>query len=31
MSHFGVKMGKPEIALDDLRGWKDSVIKKLTG
>jgi dihydrolipoamide dehydrogenase len=31
MSHFGVKMGKPEITLDDLRGWKDSVIKKLTG
>jgi dihydrolipoamide dehydrogenase len=31
MSHFGVKMGKPEIVLDDLRGWKDSVIKKLTG
>ena len=31
MSHFGVKMGKPEIALDDLRGWKDGVIKKLTG
>jgi dihydrolipoamide dehydrogenase len=31
MSHFGVKMGKPEIALDDLRAWKDSVIKKLTG
>lgn len=31
MSHFGVKMGKPEIALDDLRSWKDSVIKKLTG
>jgi dihydrolipoamide dehydrogenase len=30
MSHFGVKMGKPEIALDDLRSWKDSVIKKLT-
>ena len=31
MSHFGVKMGKPEIALDDLRSWKDGVIKKLTG
>jgi len=31
MSHFGVKMGKTEIALDDLRGWKDGVIKKLTG
>ncbi len=31
MSHFGVKMSKPEIDIDALRGWKDSVIKKLTG
>jgi dihydrolipoamide dehydrogenase len=31
MSHFGVKMSKPEIELDGLRGWKDSVVKKLTG
>ncbi len=31
MSHFGVKMSKPQIELDELRGWKDSVIKKLTG
>lgn len=31
MSHFGVKMSKPEINLDQLRGWKDGVIKKLTG
>jgi dihydrolipoamide dehydrogenase len=31
MSHFGVTMGKPEVDLDKLRGWKDSVIKKLTG
>ena len=31
MSHFGVKMSGPEIELDALRGWKDSVIKKLTG
>ena len=31
MAHFGVKMSKPEIDLDALRGWKDSVIKKLTG
>ena len=31
MSHFGVKMSKPEIELDALRGWKDSIIKKLTG
>ncbi|MDB5758560.1 MAG: dihydrolipoamide dehydrogenase, partial [Burkholderia sp.] len=31
MSHFGVKMSKPEIELDGLRGWKDSVVRKLTG
>jgi dihydrolipoamide dehydrogenase len=31
MAHFGVKMSKPEIDIDALRGWKDSVIKKLTG
>jgi dihydrolipoamide dehydrogenase len=31
MSHFGVKMSAPEIELDSLRGWKDSVVKKLTG
>jgi len=31
MSHFGVKLGKPEIDLNALRGWKDGVIKKLTG
>ena len=31
MSHFGIKMSSPEIDLDALRGWKDSVIKKLTG
>jgi len=31
MSHFGVKLGKPEVDIDALRGWKDSVIKKLTG
>ena len=31
MSHFGVKMSAPEIELDGLRGWKDSVVKKLTG
>ena len=31
MSHFGVKMSAPEIDLDGLRGWKDSVVKKLTG
>ena len=31
MSHFGVKLGVPEINLDALRGWKEGVIKKLTG
>ena len=31
MAHFGVKMSAPEIDLDALRGWKDSIIKKLTG
>jgi dihydrolipoamide dehydrogenase len=31
MSHFGVKLGKPEIDLNALRGWKEGVIKKLTG
>jgi dihydrolipoamide dehydrogenase len=31
MSHFGVKMSAPEIELDALRGWKESVVKKLTG
>ncbi len=27
----GVTFGKPKIQLDKLRGWKDSVVKKLTG
>ena len=31
MSHVGVKLGQPEIDLDALRGWKESVIGKLTG
>ena len=31
MSHFGVTFGKPAIHADKLRGWKDSVVKKLTG
>jgi dihydrolipoamide dehydrogenase len=31
MAHFGVKMSAPEIDIDALRGWKESVIKKLTG
>jgi dihydrolipoamide dehydrogenase len=31
MSHFGIKMSSPEIDIDALRGWKDGVVKKLTG
>ncbi|TCS36597.1 dihydrolipoamide dehydrogenase [Paucimonas lemoignei] len=31
MSHFGVKLGKAEIDIDALRGWKEGVVKKLTG
>ncbi len=31
MAHAGVKFGKPEIDIDALRGWKDGVVKKLTG
>ncbi len=31
MSHFGVKLGQPQIDIDALRGWKEGVIKKLTG
>ena len=27
----GVKFGKPKIDLDALRGWKESVVKRLTG
>ncbi|MFC3107089.1 dihydrolipoyl dehydrogenase [Undibacterium arcticum] len=31
MSHFGIKMSAPEIDIDALRGWKDKIVKKLTG
>jgi dihydrolipoamide dehydrogenase len=31
MGHFGVKFAKPEVDVDGLRGWKESVVKKLTG
>ncbi len=31
MSHFGVTFGKPAIDLAKLRGWKESVVRKLTG
>lgn len=30
MAHFGVKLGKPKIDIDALRGWKESIIGKLT-
>ena len=31
MSHFGITMSKLQIDINALRGWKESVIKKLTG
>ncbi|MFY0597636.1 MAG: dihydrolipoyl dehydrogenase [Cognatishimia sp.] len=31
MAHFGVKFSKPEVDLDALRGWKESVVNQLTG
>jgi dihydrolipoamide dehydrogenase len=31
MAECGVKFGHPEIDLDELRGWKDKVVGKLTG
>jgi dihydrolipoamide dehydrogenase len=31
MGHFGIGFNEPEIDLDKLRGWKDGVVKKLTG
>jgi dihydrolipoamide dehydrogenase len=31
MGEHGLKFTKPKIGLDDLRGWKESVVKKLTG
>ena len=30
MSHFGVKFGKPEVDIEALRGWKSSVVGRLT-
>ncbi|HEY7760003.1 MAG TPA: dihydrolipoyl dehydrogenase [Burkholderiales bacterium] len=30
MSHLGVQFGTPRIDLDKLRGWKDSVVSRLT-
>ncbi|MEM1346623.1 MAG: dihydrolipoyl dehydrogenase [Pseudomonadota bacterium] len=31
MASHGITLGKPQIDLDKLRGWKDGVIAKLTG
>src|SRR4051794_33349489 len=31
MGHAGLSFGAPSIDLDGLRGWKDSVVKRLTG
>src|SRR5690606_28237652 len=31
MGAHGVAFGKPQVDLDKLRGWKDSVVKRLTG
>ncbi len=31
MGHFGVTFGKPAIDLAKLRGWKDAVVRRLTG
>jgi len=31
VGHFGVTFGKPELDVDKLRGWKETVVKKLTG
>jgi dihydrolipoamide dehydrogenase len=31
MGQCGVKFGDPKINIDDLRGWKDGVVKQLTG
>ena len=28
---YGIKFGEPEVDVDKLRGWKDSVVDKLTG
>jgi dihydrolipoamide dehydrogenase len=31
VAHYGIKMSQPEIDIDALRGWKESVVNKLTG
>ncbi len=30
-AHWGLTFGEPKLDLDKLRGWKDQVVKKLTG
>jgi dihydrolipoamide dehydrogenase len=30
MSHFGLQFGRPQVELDKLRGWKESVVGRLT-
>ena len=31
MSHCGIQLGQPQIDLEQLRGWKSGIVKKLTG
>jgi len=31
MAHFGIEMSKAKIDIDKLRGWKDGIVKRLTG
>jgi dihydrolipoamide dehydrogenase len=31
MAEYGMSFGEPQIDIDKLRGWKDSVVKRLTG
>jgi dihydrolipoamide dehydrogenase len=31
MGHFGVSFGEPALDIDKLRGWKEGVVKRLTG
>ncbi len=31
MAEHGISFGKPKVDIDKLRGWKDSVVKRLTG
>ncbi len=31
MNEYGIRFGEPEIEIDKLRGWKNKVVKQLTG